>query len=160
VFERPCADTVFLQLKMIHSKVDRFSSVCLLIVCLSLRCLALPDAKPQPAPNASPDLSNVINQDPEDPDFSGVVDFSNATPGPDGSWCITKVKMVDHMESDQVKVCWHQNVTQCHDTYVTEFFPSQEQKCEESFWKSCKIDFREMPFNYTLKKCHTPLVKV
>jgi len=34
-------------------------------------------------------LSNV--QDPEDPDFSGVVDFSNAVPGPDGSWCITKV---------------------------------------------------------------------
>ena len=35
----------------------------------------------------------------------------------------------------------------------------QEQKCEESFWKSCKIDFREMPYNYTMKQCHTPLVK-
>ena len=33
----------------------------------------------------------IILQDPEDPDFSGVVDFSNAVPGPDGSWCITKV---------------------------------------------------------------------
>ena len=32
-------------------------------------------------------------QDPEDPDFSGIVDFSNATPGPDGSWCITKVSL-------------------------------------------------------------------
>ena len=29
--------------------------------------------------------------DPENPDFSGMVDFSSATPGPDGSWCITKV---------------------------------------------------------------------
>ena len=29
--------------------------------------------------------------DPENPDFSGMVDFSTATPGPDGSWCITKV---------------------------------------------------------------------
>ena len=37
---------------------------------------------------------------------------------------------------------------------------SQEQKCEESFWKSCKIDFKETPFNYTLKQCHTPLIKV
>lgn len=67
---------------------------------------------------------------------------------------------MDHMENDQVKECWHQNVTQCHDTYITEFLPSQEQKCEESFWKSCKIDFKEVPFNYSLKQCHTPLIKV
>ena len=71
-----------------------------------------------------------------------------------------QVKYVDHMENDQVKECWHQNVTQCHDTYITEFLPSQEQKCEETFWKSCKIDFKEVPFNYSLKQCHTPLVKV
>ena len=70
------------------------------------------------------------------------------------------MKYVDHMENDQVKECWHQNVTQCHDTYITEFLPSQEQKCEETFWKSCKIDFKEVPFNYSLKQCHTPLVKV
>ena len=71
-----------------------------------------------------------------------------------------QVKYVDHMENDQVKECWHQNITQCHDTYITEFLPSQEQKCEETFWKSCKIDFKEVPFNYSLKQCHTPLVKV
>lgn len=98
--------------------------------------------------------------DADDPDFTGIVDFSNAEPGPGGSWCITKTKFVDHMVKDQIKECWHQNVTQCHDTYVTEFLPSQEQKCEESFWKSCKIDFREMPYNYTMKQCHTPLVKM
>jgi len=120
-----------------------------------------PSPGPEPSPGPNPDLlaAGGPHIDPEDPDFSGVVDFSNATPGPDGSWCITKVKYVDHMESDQVKECWHQNVTQCHDTYITEFLPSQEQKCEESFWKSCKIDFKEMPFNYTLKQCHTPLMK-
>ena len=138
----------------------------LLLTALSLSSIsAVPD----------PDLPFSPIQDPEDPDFSGIVDFSNATPGPDGSWCITKVscwevisgegfvlqvKYVDHMENDQVKECWHQNVTQCHDTYITEFLPSQEQKCEETFWKSCKIDFKEVPFNYSLKQCHTPLVKV
>jgi len=126
-----------------------------LLLLLPLPLLAFPDADP------SPDLSPVPQgtNDPANQDFSGTVDFSNATPGPDGSWCITKVKYVDHMEQDQVKECWHQNVTQCHDTYITEFLPSQEQKCEESFWKSCKIDFKEMPFNYTLKQCHTPLIK-
>jgi hypothetical protein len=96
----------------------------------------------------------------DDPDFSGVMDFSNAIPGPGGSWCITKTKYVDHMVKDEVKECWHQNITQCHDTYITEFLPTQEQKCEESFWKSCKIDFREMPYNYTMKQCHIPLMKV
>lgn len=129
----------------------------LLALCVSVH--ASPDADPSPDADAAPDLSVPHLQDPEDPDFSGVVDFSSATPGPDGSWCITKVKYVDHMESDQVKECWHQNVTQCHDTYITEFLPSQEQKCEESFWKSCKIDFKEVPFNYSLKQCHTPLIK-
>lgn len=42
---------------------------------------------------------------------------------------------------------------------MTEFLPSQEQKCEETFWKSCKIDFRESPYNYTMKHCHIPLIK-
>ena len=100
-----------------------------------------------------------IHLDPDDPDFSGMVDFSNAIPGPDGTWCITKTKYVEHMVKDSVKECWHQNVTQCHDSYVTEFLPSQEQKCEETFWKSCKIDFKEKPYNYTMKQCHTPLEK-
>jgi len=97
--------------------------------------------------------------DADDPDFAGVLDFSNAIPGPGGSWCITKTKFVEHMVKDQIKECWHQNVTHCHDTYVTEFLPSQEQKCEETFWKSCKIDFRDLPYNYTMKQCHTPLQK-
>ena len=100
-----------------------------------------------------------LHLDPDDPDFSGVVDFSNAIPGPDGTWCISKTKYVQHMVKDSIKECWHQNVTQCHDSYVTEFLPSQEQKCEETFWKSCKIDFKEKPYNYTMKQCHTPLEK-
>ena len=28
------------------------------------------------------------------------------------------------MENDEVKECWHQNVTQCHDTYITGYFYS------------------------------------
>ena len=44
------------------------------------------------AARCAPDLGGAGHHmmDPEDPDFSGVVDFSTATPGPDGSWCITK----------------------------------------------------------------------
>ena len=42
-------------------------------------------------------------------------------------------------------------MTQCHDTYVTEFRPNQEQECEENFWKACKITFKEVGYNYTLQ---------
>ena len=102
-----------------------------------------------------PPAGGVIEEEP-----NASIDFSEGEPGPDGAICVTKTKYVEKLEKQAVKECWHQNVTQCHDTYVTEFLPSQEQKCEESFWKSCKIDFREMPYNYTMKQCHTPLVKM
>ena len=103
----------------------------------------------------TPPVGEVIEEEP-----NASIDFSEGEPGPDGAICVTKTKYVEKLEKQAVKECWHQNVTQCHDTYVTEFLPSQEQKCEESFWKSCKIDFREMPYNYTMKQCHTPLVKM
>jgi hypothetical protein len=50
-------------------------------------------------------------------------------------------------------------VTQCHETYVTEFRPNQEQECEDNFWKACKITFKDVGYNYTLQTCTTPLVK-
>ena len=58
-----------------------------------------------------------------------------------------------------MKECWHQNVSQCHDTFMTEFKPIQERICEENFWKACKITFKEVGYNYTLQTCMTPLVK-
>ena len=57
--------------------------------------------------------------------------------------CVTKVKYLQKMEKQQVKECWHQNVTACHDTYMTEFRPIQEKVCDENFWKACKITFRD-----------------
>ena len=101
----------------------------------------------------SPD-NEVIQEEP-----NGIIDFSEAVEQPDGSMCITKTKYIEKMEKQPVKECWHQNVTACHDTYVTEFRPNQEQVCEENFWKACKITFKEVGYNYTLKSCMRPLVK-
>ena len=84
----------------------------------------------------SPD-NEVIQEEP-----NGIIDFSEAVEQPDGSMCITKTKYIEKMEKQPVKECWHQNVTACHDTYVTEFRPNQEQVCEENFWKACKITFK------------------
>jgi len=143
---------------MFLTKVPWSQSANILLLALSM-CSILGLVQADPDIGKGSYGGEPSHLDVDDPDFSGVVDFSNAIPGPDGSWCITKMKYVDHMVKDQVKECWHENITQCHDTYVTEFLPSQEQKCEESFWKSCKIDFKEAPYNYSMKQCHIPLVK-
>ena len=63
-------------------------ALCMFQTGLVLTALSLSSSLAGP----DPDLPFSPIQDPEDPDFSGIVDFSNATPGPDGSWCITKVR--------------------------------------------------------------------
>lgn len=65
--------------------------------------------------NLAPD-NEVIEEEP-----NGIIDFSQAVQQPDGSLCITKTKYIEKMEKTPVKECWHQNVTACHETYVTEF---------------------------------------
>jgi len=87
-------------------------------------------------------------------------DFTNAEPQPDGSLCVIKVKHVQKLEKQQIKECWHQNVTACHETFVTEFKAMQERKCDDNtFWKTCKISFKQISLNYTVKTCFKPLVK-
>jgi len=65
---------------------------------------------------------DVIEEEP-----NGPIDFSQAEEQPDGSLCVVKTKYVEKLEKTQIKECWHQNVTACHETYVTEFKPNQEQ---------------------------------
>jgi len=64
------------------------------------------------------------------------------------------------MERAQIKECWHQNITACHFSSVTEFKSMQQKKCEDnSFHKTCKISFKEVALNYTVRTCHKPLVQ-
>jgi len=87
-------------------------------------------------------------------------DFSNGEIQSDGSVCITKVKYVEKMEKQSIKECWHQNVSACHHTYVTEFKAMQEKKCDDTtYWKTCKISFKEIALNYTVRTCYNPLVQ-
>jgi len=125
-----------------------------------------PHTRPQHRPESYPrhvrverDHSGVEENEVIDEEPNGKIDFSKATPQKDGSLCVTKIKYMEKLEKTQVKECWHQNVSQCHDTFMTEFKPIQERICEENFWKACKITFKEVGYNYTLQTCMTPLVK-
>ena len=56
--------------------------------------------------------------------------------------------------------CTHKNVEKCHYTYVTQFSPTQEEVCDETFEKSCQITFKQQAVEETVKKCYKPLTKV
>ncbi|XP_040570222.1 uncharacterized protein [Lepeophtheirus salmonis] len=90
---------------------------------------------------------------------NGPIDFTNAEVDENGHLCVVKTKMIETIEKQQVKECWTQNVTQCHDSFVTEFLPMQERQCEDNYWKACKITFKDKAYNTTLTSCMTPLVR-
>ena len=89
------------------------------------------------------------------------VDFSGCTTDPDsGLCCLMKEEEIQTLEKDPILECTHKNTEQCHYTYVTQFRPSREEVCEESFDKKCSISFLQQARNETVEKCYRPLVKV
>ena len=97
----------------------------------------------------------------EDAGITGGVDFSGCVTDPDtGLCCVDKEEMVTSLEKEPILECTHKNTEQCHYTYVTQFKPSREEVCEESFDKKCSITFIQQARNETVEKCYRPLVKV
>merc|ERR1712038_1975443 len=91
----------------------------------------------------------------------GGVDFSGCVTDPDtGLCCVDKEETVTSLEKEPILECTHKNTEQCHYTYVTQFKPSQEEVCEETFEKQCSITFKQQAFNETVKKCYRPTEKV
>lgn len=68
------------------------------------------------------------------------VDFANATVTEDGSReCVNTTGLVEVYEQKPVYECVHKEEEQCHYTYITQFVPTREKACEESYEKSCKV---------------------
>merc|ERR1712213_75887 len=76
-----------------------------------------------------------------------------------GERCIDKVVMVEETEYDDVVTCKHSYSEKCHTTYATDFTPTQEEKCEENFKKSCFIEYKKRASPEKVQLCFTPLVK-
>ena len=67
---------------------------------------------------------------------------------------------MEKFERQQIKECWHQIVKACHLSFVTLFKSMHEKKCDDNnFMKTCKITFKEVPVNYTMRTCHKHLVQ-
>lgn len=75
-----------------------------------------------------------------------------------GEKCIEKVVMETETEYDDVVTCKHSYSEKCHTTYVTDFDPQQEEECEETFTKSCFIEYKKVASEENVQFCHTPLV--
>jgi len=91
----------------------------------------------------------------------GGIDFGGCETDPDtGRCCIMKEEQISTLKKDPILECTHKDVEQCHYTYVTQFRPTQQELCEETFEKQCSISFSQKATNDTVRKCYRPLVKV
>jgi len=91
---------------------------------------------------------------------SGGVDFSGCEEDPEtGLCCVDKEETVQTIEKEPILECTHKNTEQCHYTYVTQFKPTQEEVCDETFEKSCSITFKQQAYNETVQHCYKPVTK-
>jgi len=74
--------------------------------------------------------------------------------------CINKVMQVEETVYENRIKCQHTFTEKCHDTFITDYIPTQERKCETSFQKNCHITYKPMMFEETVELCNEPLKKV
>ena len=55
--------------------------------------------------------------------------------------------------------CVHTTVEKCHYTYTTQFLPTQEEVCDETYEKRCTITYKQVAQNDSLLHCYNPLVR-
>ena len=74
-----------------------------------------------------------------------------------GRKCIKKVMMTEYTDYTDVMTCVHKTEERCHTSYVTDFEPHQEQKCDEKFEKTCTIYYENVAVNEEVEVCKTYL---
>merc|ERR1719225_1451187 len=74
--------------------------------------------------------------------------------------CVNKVMQVEETVYEEKVKCTHKFSEKCHDTFITDYVPTQERKCETSFDKNCRIRYRPMMFEEDVEICNEPLKKV
>lgn len=74
--------------------------------------------------------------------------------------CVNKVMQVEETVYEERIKCQHTFTEKCHDTFITDYVPTQEKKCETSFKKNCHIYYKPMMFEENVDVCNEPLKKV
>ena len=66
--------------------------------------------------------------------------------------------MVEHTEYDDEVTCKHSYFKECHQSYVTDYKPTQTEECDESFVKQCFLSTKEHASQEKVQVCHTSLI--
>jgi len=74
--------------------------------------------------------------------------------------CVNKVMQVEETVYEERIKCTHKFTEKCHDTFITDYIPTQQEHCEESFDKQCRITYKPMMFTEDVELCNEPLQKV
>jgi len=74
--------------------------------------------------------------------------------------CIKKVMQVEETVWENRVRCEHRFSEKCHDTYITDYVPTQEEDCQTSFKKNCHITYKPTRFTDTVEVCNEGLEKV
>ena len=74
-----------------------------------------------------------------------------------GLSCIKKLMFVEYTDYTEAMTCVHKTKERCHDTFVTQFEPHQEQVCDEKFEKTCIISYENVAVNEEVEVCKTYL---
>ena len=78
---------------------------------------------------------------------------NNGTVDENGRICVKKVMLREYIEYTEVMTCVHKTKEMCHTTYVTDFEPHQEEKCDEKFEKTCTISYENVAVNEEVEVC-------
>jgi len=90
---------------------------------------------------------------------STAIDFSGGVVDESGAVCVLREEQKEKVEQREETQCTQQNVTQCYNTYITQYKDVIKEKCEEVFIKTCRIVMRERAYNHTSKTCKRAIVK-
>ena len=74
--------------------------------------------------------------------------------------CINKVMQVEETVYEEKVKCQHTFSEKCHDTFITDYVPTQEKKCETSFAKNCHITYKPMVNSFKRTRANYDLLKL
>ena len=60
----------------------------------------------------------------------------------DDNVCVKKVMQVAETVYQDRVVCHHMVSEKCHHTFLTEYVPTLERKCQTSYRKKCNIEYK------------------
>lgn len=73
--------------------------------------------------------------------------------------CVQKVMQVAQTVWEDKVVCHHKFSEKCHNTFITDYVPTQEKKCHTSYNKKCRITYKPSVTAETISVCRDSLQK-